>query len=269
MVPGNGTPTTPPAAASKLGGGAAELVATLEARNPYRGKTPATAEEEASQEAEQRAAAQRFEQREREEWLRSLQGGLGKRYAAATLGNFQADTREQKAVVEALQDYAANLSAEVEAGNGLVLYGPSGTGKDHLLAGLAKVAIVQHGRQVRWQGGLDLYGELRDRMDRQCETEGALVRHLVYPAILILSDPLPPSGPLTQFQAATLLRVLDSRYRKLRVTWVSLNVASGAEADERLGSPLVDRLRHGSLMCCCNWPSFRRGRSVGVTGQPK
>lgn len=185
---------------------------------------------------------------------------LGRRYAACRLSNFAiADGPEgerQSAVVGRLRTYAENMRTELEAGNGILLFGPSGTGKDHLLVAMATAAIIRYGRDVRWASGMEFFGQVRDAMDSG-ESEHALISHYTRPEVLILSDPLPPFGDLTPHQAAMLYRVIDGRYRERRPTWVSLNVRDRAEAEKRMGVPIVDRLRDGALAMPCDWSSYR------------
>ena len=85
-----------------------------------------------------------------------------------------------------------------------------------------------------------------------------LLKAWTAPSILSMSDPLPPFGNLTQFQMTTLFQILDFRYRHCKGTWVTLNVAKGAEADERMGKQLADRLRHGAMVLHFDWPSYRK-----------
>ncbi len=186
---------------------------------------------------------------------------MGPLYAACSSENYRATTDKQKRLVGALRDYAANMTNEVAEGNGIVLYGASGTGKDHLLAALARPAIRDLGLSVVWRNGMDLYGEMRDRI-RNDSAEKELVAGLVKPDILYVSDPLPPMGDLSPYQAAMLRRILDGRIRNRKPCWVSMNVAGSAEADKRMGPALVDRLKSGALCCHCDWPSHRKPRMV-------
>lgn len=163
----------------------------------------------------------------------------------------------QQKVVAALGEYAKMLPSEVHAGNGIVLFGPSGTGKDHLLVTMAYLAIRHHRIGVEWRNGVEFYGEVRDAIGAGT-SEQAVLRPLIREEILVLSDPLPPEGNLTDFQRATLYRVLEARYSDCRPTWVTLNVKNGQEAGERLGVACHDRLRDGALCLYCNWPSHRR-----------
>lgn len=191
--------------------------------------------------------------------LDSLFFERGERYLDCTLANFEVEHEQQKIAVHRLNNYAENMVDCVRDGESIVIFGPAGTGKDHLLAAMMRAAILRYGLGVRWENGMDLFGDIRDRMDTD-RPEADLVRSLCHPDILALSDPLPPFGPLTPFQANMLFRVIDGRYSKGKPTWVTLNCASGEEAESRMGVQMVDRLRHGALTIFANWPSYRKAQ---------
>lgn len=215
-----------------------------------------------------------------------IAGKLGRRYGdcsldgkGLTLGvRFECSNAAQRAALDMLLQFEAELPAHVKAGRGLILFGPVGTGKDHLLAAMLRSAVLRHGLSVEWLNGLDLYGLIRDRMDtgapstwERCErSEEDLVRSLAQPMILAISDPLPPAGDASPFNLQMLLRVIDRRYRHMLPTWLTLNAANGQDAEERLSAPIVDRLRHGALGVYCNWPSYRTAmpplRIAGANG---
>lgn len=127
------------------------------------------------------------------------------------------------------------------------------------MVSLAFVAMLQHGIRVEWLSGLDFYGDCRDRIESG-DPESKAIRHYANPAVLAVSDPLPPTGQLTVFQRSMLFRVVDRRYSQMRPTWVTLNVASRNEAMERIGANIIDRLTHEALVVHCDWPSYRRAR---------
>lgn len=181
----------------------------------------------------------------------------GDRYASCRLSNYEVTTDKQKAVLERLTDYRDDLREFVKAGRGVVMFGPAGTGKDHLLMALAGAAIVREGLTVGWQNAMDWFGAIRDSFDGHRQ-EADLVDELSRPDVLLLSDPLPPFGKLTDFQANMLLRVVDKRYSMLRPTWITINCKSRAEAVERMGVQIVDRLSHDAVVCFCDWESYRK-----------
>jgi DNA replication protein DnaC len=197
----------------------------------------------------------RYQTAARTQLLNSLLSQVGPRYRAATLDNFERYDAQQSRVVEAVRQYAGNWPAEQAAGNGIVLFGPSGTGKDHLLIGLARMVIMAYGVRCVWCQGADLFARFRDGIDLE-RSEAHEVADWAEPDVLILSDPICVGGA-SRFEASILVRIIDRRYRQLRPTWVSLNVARAAEAEEGMGQAVVDRLRHGSLNLFCEWPSYR------------
>lgn len=193
--------------------------------------------------------------------LAAFQEAIGKRYADCTLDNFETTLPEQEQVRAKLREYVSDIRANVDRCRGLVLFGPAGTGKDHLLAAAAKVAICA-GIDVAWRNGRDLAGQFRDAIENNEITEAELLSDLESPEVLILSDPVPPTGRLTEYQGDVMFRLVDARYRAMKPMWVTLNVAGGSEADDRLGSQIVDRLKHDALAIFTDWPSYRKARSA-------
>ena len=183
---------------------------------------------------------------------------IGRRYQDATLENYRTETIEQTTAVKILQDYARNIRENIAAGCGIVLFGPSGTGKDHLFAGLAKVAITR-GICPMWINGVDLHALMRDAIQQDLR-ETSVIEPLAKAELLVLSDPLPPSGVLNDYQTATMYRLIDQRYKNMLPVWCSLNVADGNEARSRIGAATVDRLIDGTLSIECKWKSYRRKR---------
>lgn len=161
--------------------------------------------------------------------------------------------------VQAVKDFCLALPDRVRIGSGLVLFGPRGTGKDHLMVAAIYWAILKHGYSVRWIDGRDLTQRLHAAV-RFDESEKALVDKFVQPQILALSDPIPPRGDTSPYITEILQSIVDRRYRGMFPTWVTLNVANGEEAERRLSPPTVDRLRHDSLALYCGWQSYRERR---------
>jgi len=193
--------------------------------------------------------------RKREAW-RSLVLSVGRRYEACRLETFEVGNEEQRAILASLRAYADNVDRHVKAGDNIVLFGPPGTGKDHLAIGVAYVAIGR-GFSVAWFDGQSLYQEFRDNIGGD-RPERDIIARATRPDILLLSDPVPPRGELTDYQATILWRVVDRRYRDMRPMWITLNVASGQEASARLGAGIVDRLRDGATYGWCGWGSYRK-----------
>ncbi|MCE5267219.1 MAG: ATP-binding protein [Planctomycetaceae bacterium] len=202
------------------------------------------------------AAQQRREEAQRKARLDAFTATVGKRFAGATLDSYQVTCPEQTKVLATIRSYAANIRERVADGAGIVMFGSAGSGKTHLLSALGKLAI-DAGLTVTWTNGQDLFARFRAAIDGD-ESEGKIIDDLVAADALVLDDLLPPGGSLSDYQATSMYRIIDARYRDCRPTWVSMNVAAGDEAERGMGAQVVDRLRHGSLTLFCNWPSYRK-----------
>jgi DNA replication protein DnaC len=195
---------------------------------------------------------------------RRVEKALGTRYEGCRVENFQiSDDDEigesQRRVRDSVWDYCRHMPEAVGAGQGLLLFGSAGTGKDHLLSACLRAAALKHLFVVHWVNGMDLYGDLRDLIGEDKITESAFLSRLIRPDILAISDPLPPGDePLTKFQSEMLSRVLDARYRRGRPIWVTVNVSSRQELNKRMGATLADRIVDKALTHFCHWPSHRQ-----------
>lgn len=188
---------------------------------------------------------------------------IGRRYAKATFSAYQATSPLQERVLAALRDYAAEWEENRAMGQGLLLYGPRGTGKDHLAVATLGNVLMRFDFRCEWTDGQDLYAAMRDKVGTD-DTEAGQIRRYTAPDLLIVSDPLPADAKesLTSFQVSTLWRIIDRRYRDLKPTWVTLNVADFAEASRRLSPQIADRLSDGAVALHCDWASFRKPASV-------
>jgi len=238
-----------------------------------------TPEERTARRQREESERQKEEAERRETLRRRALAGLyetiGPRYRGCRLDNFEATSDAQKAVVGTLKRFIDDMANELKAGRNVVLYGPAGTGKDHLLADLMGSAIAYHQygflpicdswrqyghphESVAWVNGLSLWAAIRSAIANDHADPDELVKHCSRVGILAISDPLPPSGELTMFQQNCLFEVLDRRYRTMLPTWVSVNVSGRDELEERMGVQNSDRLRDGAITLFCNWSSYRK-----------
>lgn len=192
----------------------------------------------------------------------ALSRDLGERYSPsrATLENFTIYHQAQQAAISSVRAFIDDAPISIANGCGIVLYGPVGTGKDHLLAA-AMYVVAASGVWVRWVSGQELYGQIRDSMDTG-RPEDSLLNEWEKPCLLGISDPIPPVGTPSEWNTMQLYRLLDRRYRAKKSTWISVNALSIDDADVKLSAPVFDRIRHGAVLVPCFWPSFRE-RKVG------
>ena len=222
--------------------------------------TPEETEERRKRDELRRQESEEYEKRDIQRkrwdaWHRVIRHA-GDRYSTTSFDNYEVSHPEQAAVVDDLKEYSKAVGDNVTASRGVVLFGPSGTGKDHLLLAMARIAIGVDILSVHWACGQELFGGARDLIGGN-GTERDFVKQYTRPTILILSDPLPVSGALTDFQAGLISRIVDGRYRNGLPTWCSMNVKTRGEVEERMGVAIADRLRHDAVTRYCSWPSYR------------
>lgn len=213
--------------------------------------TPETETQTAEREAAEAVKAARNLRAEIRGRGADLVNAAGARYRDCTLDSFAVKHPQQQKVVKALREYLASDSID-----DVILYGPVGTGKDHLAFSLCRVAI-REGRTVKWVNGQAWFGAVRDSMDTE-RSEASLIKEMTSTDVLCLSDPLPPVGALSQHQSTMLYRVIDGRYSRGLQTICTVNVANDAEGDERMGAATWDRLCHGAWKLHCAWPTYRQ-----------
>lgn len=216
-----------------------------------------TPEEIAEKKRRAEAEIAKVQEQERGSRESSLLATVGRRYASATLDNYQTTGPDQQVILDAIRGYAGNLRENINQGVGLFLLGPPGTGKDHLVVAVMRLA-AREGFSVKWTDGAELFASARDNIDSG-DTEDGWARRFTVPDVLAISDPVPPVGEVKEgFQISSLFRIIDRRYRDMKPTFVTINVANQAEANKRMSPNIVDRLAHGSIVLRCFWESFRK-----------
>lgn len=208
--------------------------------------------------ADEAAREQREERDRRHAAAAKLQREAGgDRFEGHRFASWIPATDYQRSVKTALQEWAHTFPERRAGREGLVCFGPVGTGKDHLAFAAVRQAMIEHGATATWRNGRDLFGEVRDRIGED-RPERGIVTALETPDVLIISDPLPPIGDLSPHQADMLYRIVENRYAAGRITVVTLNVSDDDEADRRLGVATWDRLCHGAWKIAFKWASYRK-----------
>lgn len=190
----------------------------------------------------------------------------GRRYAFCSLDNFRVTYRAQETVLGALRSYCLEIPRLAQEGRGVFLFGPCGTGKDHLAMGVAKEFIRQQAKPVSWISGASLFERLRDSFggDRGA-SESNVLRPLAQAPLLWISDPVPVKGEISAYQAEVLYRLIDGRYNCRRPLLITANIDVNG-ADREFGAAIARRLRESSLALHCNWPRYEPPADTWAAG---
>jgi DNA replication protein DnaC len=194
------------------------------------------------------------------EHLGRLQADLGPhyRYERTLLKSYELYDAAQESVIRDVAHFLRELPARIEAMSGLIFYGPSRTGKDHLLAAMLYHA-VRCGYSARWFYCQEFYSAFRDGM-RFGAGEQALINLWTRPQVLGISDPLPINNDPSSWNLQQLTRLIETRYRQEKPTWMTVNAVTEKELRDRLTDPLFNRLTDpdGSLVLGCFWQPYHR-----------
>ncbi len=198
---------------------------------------------------------------ERQTWS-DLIRAIGSRYAGATVNSFErhgtdADRQRQDAALNQVNEFCADMRHNIERGRNVVFSGTCGTGKDHLQVGMLRHAIAAGCFSIGWVSAVEMFGNLKDALSGSI-TAGEVIGDLYRPTLLVISDVLPINEPLSKYEAEMLFRLVDTRSRRQRPTWVSVNVETREEAVEKIGAKILSRLEQDSLVLRMQWCDYRR-----------
>ncbi len=179
----------------------------------------------------------------------------------ATLDNYKVECEGQRKALELAKRYSVNAHTVADNGNGLVLFGGLGTGKDHLMMGIAK-RLYYHHKSVLWTDGLRLKARMVRFWSKDSESALDVIRELTDPDFLWISDPIIQGEPLTPQQRDFFYGIVNARYMAKKPTLLTINVKNGPELDAVMGAATADRLKDGSYTHYCDWPSWRGPLSI-------
>lgn len=218
-----------------------------------------TPEEWAKREAAQvEKEQQRAESERLGRWL-GLVRTHGKKYEHCHFANYHQYDDSQRAVVKELESYAENVAERIAAGQNLILWGPSETGKDHLLMALARHTI-KAGYHVHWECGLEIYAQMREAIADSL-SDSMVIRALKDIQVLWISDPTSvDESELKTFRGDSLYRLIDYRRNHMLPTWISMNAETMEDAEDMIGPQTMNRLTLDGLTLHCNWPRFKEQR---------
>lgn len=210
---------------------------------------------QAKQEAEDRArieAARKANQKAKlERMLDSAR--IGRRYADCTLENFIPVKGADKAL-NTCTEYVKDFSKD--SGEGLIMAGPSGSGKSHLAVAIVK-AIAETGKSAIFQSVPELLAKLRMTYDKnnEGEKEDEILEQLAQCDLLVLDDI--GAEKTSAWTEERLYLLIDRRYRDKRATIVTTNLNYN-EIEKILGTRAMDRLLETCGIVKLTAGSYRR-----------
>lgn len=151
----------------------------------------------------------------------------------------------------------------IDRAENLVVCGPSGTGKSHLLEALGHAA-VNNGAHVSWFS-LEALGALV-RRHRADDTMGRAIKRIMRADLICIDD----IGllPVTTDTAEALYRVVDTAYEKRSIALSSNLHPAGFDElmPKTIANATVDRLMHHAHLVVTTGDSIRLTQATGGKG---
>jgi DNA replication protein DnaC len=188
------------------------------------------------------------------------------RYVGASLGSFMRGVQESgdMAKMDAMMGVSHWLQAFTpgDHNRGLVLHGPVGRGKTHLLVGLLRDLVLLHGVHVRFVEFTRLLAALRAGFS-EGRSGSELMNELV--AVPVLGIDELGKGRLTDWELTVIDELISRRYNAMATTLGTTNFAPGAvtgaaptnaalskKAAQTLGDRVGERV-HSRLVEMCDF----------------
>ena len=166
--------------------------------------------------------------------------GIPRKYQATTFENFIPASSAQEKAYDTFVRYSANPRARVESGTGLLVIGPPGVGKTHLIASTVTAACAAGvpALYTVWAEAIErvkaTFDGNRDHPDRD------LLERLARVPLLVLDE---LGGASSEFERR---RLFDARYRESLPIVAATNLTPSTL--HTLGERTADRLREMCLM---------------------
>lgn len=184
--------------------------------------------------------------------MRALLATIG-RYAGCELVNFEIYDRRvqesrQSSVRDSVRGIMKTMPDVIRKANPISFVGPCGTGKDHLMAAMAKCAVRIS--PVTWLWGRQVASFVepfaKSKVTSRDLPEG----------VICVSDPIERED-LYPSDRPAFGTLVDLCYTFKRPLWVTLNATSSCDAEDKYGTRVMDRLGHDGTFFMCDWESYR------------
>ena len=192
------------------------------------------------------------------------------------LSNYTVTTNEQRAVIRGLTAICETAGTFHANPFNLLLCGPIGTGKDHLITSVARV-MVKSGVSVKYVLGEDFFAHCADRISRG-ESDEQFFQTYLKPDLLIFSDPVRkrwlPINSDGRFKCAAFDKfgaIVKRRYLAKKKIWLTANLfgrdwkEANKSSTELFGPDVWRRITEDARVFWTGWGCYSTpGERIGT-----
>lgn len=192
--------------------------------------------------AERQAEEEKKRKEEHRQYVERLteQSGLPRRERGYRFDNFSKRPGTE-AMLDAVKGYADNFEKLKPAGMGLVISGPTGCGKTHLISALVN-ELLEREHRVRFWNTISLFQAIQASFDNRYEYGDDIIADCDSAEVLVLDD-VGTEKP-SEWTRSTFYSILNSRIDDMLPTILTTNLTLGELAgnlDSRIASRLSDK----------------------------
>jgi DNA replication protein DnaC len=171
---------------------------------------------------------------------------IPERYRNASFDNYECTTDKQRRVVNLLREYRGEKN--------IIIHGPPGTGKTHLLW-----ALMRADPRVEYWKLSEIFRRVKCSFSPTArESEEDVLRELAGVKILAVDEVGRGNG--RDFETNLIFDLIDDRYGGNLPTILCSNLPLNGDESiaSSIGAAAVDRINENAVEICCDWENYRK-----------